>query len=211
MKQAENREFRRQSLLSAAMATVARFDIQGATVARICDEAGASRGLIAHYFDSKESLLLAALENWFHQALEVKVAIAKDDSLMAEQKIRAISLSSFQAPVYSWENAAAWQAFTNASRHHQSYAKAIRSASENVRKIMEKLFRQAEKEAGIKVDPEFSAKAIYALEDGLYNSLATGKDDFSIQDARCACELFIDGFFNSNRRLPNLLTVTERG
>ncbi|MGB5705673.1 MAG: TetR family transcriptional regulator, partial [Arenicellales bacterium] len=83
MSQAENREYRRASLLQAAIITVARYDIEGATVERICNEAGASRGLIAHYFDSKESLLLAALENWFNTALGIKTHIAQDTSLSA--------------------------------------------------------------------------------------------------------------------------------
>ena len=49
----ETRLFRQKALLKAALVTVAKFDIEGATVARICAEAGASRGLITHYFANK--------------------------------------------------------------------------------------------------------------------------------------------------------------
>ena len=195
MSQAENRRFRRRSLLQAAMSTVARYDIQGATVERICAEAGASRGLIAHYFDSKESLLLAALEGWFETAIEIKREIAGDESLSAEQRIRRISSASFSQPSYSWENAAAWQAFTNASRHDPAYASAIRSASREVRRLLEPLFEQAAREHGESIDVEDAARSLYILTDGLWGSLASGKDDLKVGTARRICDQFIDGCF----------------
>ena len=195
MNQAENRRFRQQSLLRAAMKTVARHDIQGATVERICNEAGASRGLIAHYYDSKEALLVAALESWFQTAIEIKSEIAQDASLSANEKIHRISASSFSPPAYSWENAAAWQAFTNASRHDRAYADSIRVASRTVRRMLVPLFEQAADDIKQTVDAEFAARSLYALEDGLYNSLATGKDDLKLSDARKACAKFIDDCF----------------
>ncbi len=193
MSQAENREYRRASLLQAAIITVARYDIEGATVERICNEAGASRGLIAHYFDSKESLLLAALENWFNTALGIKTHIAQDTSLSAEQRIREIAYSSVSPPTYSWEIAAAWQAFTNASRHNPAYAKPIRNASRYATKLIAPLFSQAADELGIELDGKDAAMGLYILDDGLWNSLATGKDKLTLTKARACCDRYIDG------------------
>ena len=195
MNQAENRRFRRQSLLRAAMKTVSRYDIHGATVERLCNEAGASRGLIAHYYDSKEALLLAALEDWFQTAIAIKSEIAEDVSQTVLQRIHQISRSSFSQPAYSWENAAAWQAFTNASRHDRAYADAIRGASRTVRRLLVPLFKQAAADNKVNIDAELAARNLYALEDGLYNSLATGKDDLKLGDARRACAKFIDDCF----------------
>lgn len=195
MNQAENRRFRRQSLLRAAIQIVARFDIQGATVERICAEAGASRGLIAHYFESKEELLLAALEDWFQTAIARKREIARDESLSAEQRIRQIASSNFTAPSYSWENAAAWQAFTNASRYNLAYADSIRSASREVRRLLKPLFVLAARDHKLQVDAGFAGKSLYVLIDGLWNSLATGKDDLKVGNARKICDQFVDGLF----------------
>lgn len=193
MSQAENREYRRASLLQAAIITVARYDIEGATVERICNEAGASRGLIAHYFDSKESLLLAALENWFNTALGIKTHIAQDTSLSAEERIREIAYSSVSPPSYSWEIAAAWQAFTNASRHNPAYAKPIRNASRYATKLIAPLFSQAADDLGIELDAKDAAMGLYVLDDGLWNSLATGKDKLTLAKARACCDRYIDG------------------
>ena len=194
--QAENREFRRKSLLQAAIVTVAKFDIAGATVERICAEAGASRGLIAHYFDSKEELLLAALTDWFDLALGIKKEISEDQTLSAKTKIKNISYSSFSNPSYSWETAAAWQAFTNASRHNKAYAKPIRDASRYSNAIVEPLFEQAAKEYGVRIDTRKSAVGLYILDDGLWNSLATGKDNLTIKLAKEYCDFYIEGCLN---------------
>ena len=83
------------------MTTVARYDIEAATVARICAEAGASRGLIGHYFDNKEDLLLCALRDLFSGAQALKQAIADDHGNDLAERVRRIAYCSFQAPVYS--------------------------------------------------------------------------------------------------------------
>ena len=72
---------------------VAQYDIAGATVERICGRAGASRGLIAHFYASKEDLLVAALTSKFDEALSVKEAIAKDPAFKPLRKIELIAQS----------------------------------------------------------------------------------------------------------------------
>lgn len=190
--QAENRAYRRRSLLDAAIATVARYDISGATVERICAEAGASRGLIAHYFDSKEALLIAALSDWFDQSFAIKDRIADDDALDAQGKIHAIAHATFEAPSYSWEIAAAWQAFTNASRYNPAYAGPIREASRRSHRLLRPLFAAAARARGLEIDARQSAIGLYVLDDGLWNSLATGKDDLTPARAKKICDAYIE-------------------
>ncbi len=197
--QAENRKFRRESLLRAAIVTVAQFDIAGATVERICAQAGASRGLIAHYFENKEELLLAALAHWFDTALFIKRQIADDASLSAYQRIKQVAYASFSSPSYSWETAAAWQAFTNASRYNQRYAEPIYRASRNTHALLEWLFAQAAQDRHLKIDARKAAVGLYILDDGLWNSLATGKDNLTLSQATEYCDGYIDGWLAVNK------------
>ena len=189
----ENREFRRRSLLRAAITAVARHDIHGATVERICAEAGASRGLIAHYFESKETLLLAALEDWYSDSISRKADIASDESRDAESRLRDLARSSFTPPTYSWEMAAAWQAFSNASRYHPEFARPIRRTSRRVTAMVEPLFARAAEDRGVVLDAKQSALGLYILDDGLWNSLATGKDRLTLKSAQSLCDQYIDG------------------
>ncbi len=191
--QPENRKFRRSSLLAAAIVTVAKHDITGATVDRICARAGASRGLLGHYFDSKENLLLAALSHWFHQALEIKREIARHPGWSAEERLRRIAYASFGPPLYDWHIAAAWQAFTNASRYNSAYAGPIRSASRNANALVAPLFAEAARDRDVRIDAKAAAVGLYILDDGLWNSLATGKDGLTTEKARSHCDAYIDG------------------
>lgn len=52
---------RREQIAFAACAVVAKFGFEHATVARIASEAGYTTGMVAHYFKSKQDIVLAAL------------------------------------------------------------------------------------------------------------------------------------------------------
>jgi len=54
---------RRQEILAGARASFARYGYEGATVRRLEEETGLSRGAIFHHFRDKESLFLAVAED----------------------------------------------------------------------------------------------------------------------------------------------------
>jgi AcrR family transcriptional regulator len=56
-------EARRQEILAAARACFARFGYEGATVRRLEEATGLSRGAIFHHFRDKDSLFLAVAED----------------------------------------------------------------------------------------------------------------------------------------------------
>ncbi|MEQ8665957.1 MAG: TetR family transcriptional regulator C-terminal domain-containing protein [Rhodospirillales bacterium] len=200
-RQSEIREFRRESLMRAALVTVGEHDLEGATVARICARAGASRGLISHYFSSKEDLLVAALRGLFDDAQALKERIAADESLTAVERIRRIAHSSFKAPVYSWEAAAAWQAFTNASRHNSAFRGAIRRPTQQAVTTVTPLFEQLAAKKALRGSPNESAMGLFILIDGLWNSLATGKDKLRPTQAMALCDTYLEGCLESDQ--PN--------
>lgn len=193
MRQVEIRRLRRRSLLRAALETVAEFDIEGATVARICARAGASRGLITHYFENKEELLLTALRGLFDEAQQLKESLAADRAQPPVERIKSIARSSFEAPVYSWEMAAAWQAFTNASRHNPAYREPIRQSTRQSVATVTTLFEQQADERGLLIEPAQAAMGLFVLIDGLWNSLATDKDGLLPAQAIAHCDTYIEG------------------
>ena len=195
---AENRTYRRECLIRSAIAAVAEHDLAGATVERICHGAGASRGLIAHYFDSKEELLLtAAGETYDAQAMAVKAAIAADKSLSGEARLKSMARSSFEAPIYSPHAIAAWQAFSNASRFQPAFMAVIRQVSENLQELYRPAFAAAAEERGTSLDANRAAIGLVVLVDGLWNSLATGRDALAPKDAIEIAHRFIEGCLGS--------------
>ncbi|MEP1384019.1 MAG: TetR family transcriptional regulator [Paraglaciecola sp.] len=191
--QAEIRVFREKALLRAALVTVAKFDIEGATVARICAEADASRGLITHYFDNKEDLLVAALSNLFNEAQSFKDAIARDDNLSAITRIHDIANSSFQAPVYTWEMAAAWQAYSNASRFNKAYQEPIRLSTQKFINTVAPLFKLLAAEQPLRLQPEEAARGLFIFINGLWNSMASEENDIRAEEAIMQCDVYING------------------
>lgn len=195
-KRQENRVYRRESLIRSAIATVAEYDIVGATVERICYGAGASRGLIAHYFDSKEELLLtAAAETYDQTAMSVKGEIAQDRTVASIQRLKRMAWSSFEEPIYSQDAIAAWQAFNNAARHQTAYMDVIRNVSKHLLEVYEPVFSDAAKEKGIPIDTHAMALGLVIIVDGLWHSLSTGRDHLTIDSAKSVAERYIDGCF----------------
>lgn len=189
----EARAFRQKTLLKAALVTVAKYDIEGATVARICAEAGASRGLITHYFESKEDLLVASLSSLFDEAQILKELIAGDDSLTAVERIRRIAYSSFEAPIYSWEMAAAWQAFTNTSRHNSAYKEPIRLSVQKFSDTASPLFELIALQQPLRLDSKDAARGLFILINGLWNSMAADDNGLEPKEAIMQCNVYISG------------------
>ena len=190
---AENRDFRRDSLITAAISVVARHDITGATVERICEHAGVSRGLIGHYFDSKEQLLVVALEFQFNRAVRIKYAIAQDTALTPVARLNAMAAASFEPPIYTVDEMSSWQAFTNASRSLPAFRPPIRYAGRALHDLFEPQFRAAAAERRLDINGSRAAFGLVTLLDGLWNSLATGKDNADPEEAIATCQLFIEG------------------
>lgn len=189
----ETRVFRQKTLLKAALVTVAKFDIEGATVARICAEAGASRGLITHYFASKEDLLVASLSSLFDEAQILKDSIANDDSLTAIERIRRIANSSFEAPIYSWEMAAAWQAFSNTSRYNPAYKEPIRLSTQKFSDTVSPLFELTALQQPLRINSKDAARGLFILINGLWNSMASEDNGIESEEAIMQCDVYISG------------------
>lgn len=58
-------EWRRTQLIDTALGVFARKGVEGATVKDLSDAAGVTPGLLYHYFQSKDDLLQAALEDHY--------------------------------------------------------------------------------------------------------------------------------------------------
>lgn len=65
-----NHAERRLEIADACLAVVSRAGLSGATTREIAKEAGFSHGIIAHYFNSKNDILRAALQRSYQQLAE---------------------------------------------------------------------------------------------------------------------------------------------
>src|SRR5687768_11589960 len=77
---------RRQEILAAARACFAQYGYEGATVRRLEEATGLSRGAIFHHFRDKESLFLAVAED---DAAEMTATVAKQGLVQVMRNLLA--------------------------------------------------------------------------------------------------------------------------
>src|SRR5690606_27546659 len=107
---------RRRDLIEAAIRDIAAKGYDKVTVSSICEEAGFSRGLIGHYFESKDGLLLEAVRSVADQLGEAMREAVNEVGLDPIDRIHALIRASFTAPGYSQENIAVWASLAGAAR-----------------------------------------------------------------------------------------------
>lgn len=123
-------EIRRQDLVAAAEAVLAREGVGGTSVRTICAEAGVSPGLLRHYFEGVDELIACAYEavsQRIDTALEAALAAAPPTP---RARLLAYLTASFAPPVLDPNLLAAWIGFWSlvktkprmAAIHAASYA-----------------------------------------------------------------------------------------
>ena len=104
------KDMRRDELMEAAIAIIAKEGLQRVTLAQIAVEAGMSTALVSHYFDSKEELLEATMRRLSGLYRGEIMALMPPDPTPG-QRLRAIIEGSFQPNNLSLESRKAWVQF----------------------------------------------------------------------------------------------------
>jgi AcrR family transcriptional regulator len=86
---AHNFPIRRREILEAAIGVIAERGYHGTSIADICAGAGVGRGVLYHYFKSKEEILLAIFDDFTAPLLERFTAIRVEPD--PERRLRALS------------------------------------------------------------------------------------------------------------------------
>ena len=73
----EQAEVRRALLIEAATRCLSSGGIGAFTIDRICEEAGVSRGLINHYFDGRDGLLVEVYKSSLYASVNTQIAEAR--------------------------------------------------------------------------------------------------------------------------------------
>lgn len=71
-------EYRRRELAEAAWRAIVKYGLDGTTTRLIAKESGYSNGVLAHYFESKDEILLEALRI-SHEGVDKRIREAVDD------------------------------------------------------------------------------------------------------------------------------------
>ncbi|WP_156928723.1 TetR family transcriptional regulator C-terminal domain-containing protein [Bradyrhizobium sp. th.b2] len=190
---------KRQEFVVAVMKAIAEHGYKDVTVATICEAAGFSRGLIAHYFPGKDALLLHAVGEVakdFEQATRAAADAAGPDPL---ERLRGIVTASFRAPVFTPEKVLVWVALASTSRWSPELAEIYRKLYRPYRRGLAHLMQRAAEARGLKINPDRLALTLTQLTEGLWAGWAADPKTVSAAEGEAACHDLLDAFFPSRR------------
>jgi AcrR family transcriptional regulator len=138
---------RRQDLLDVTIRCLARMGPRGATGREICRQAGVSHGLLRHYFDNPDNLLLETYQQLCDQFLarfEQELAPHEADPWTALERFFDLLFSE------QWASAdilGAWMAFWTMVRTHDEFAAINEDFNDRLRALLKKAARRLPREA----------------------------------------------------------------
>lgn len=189
---AEINVFRRRALMEGTIASLARHGVGGTTVQTITEEAGVSRGLIGHYFDSKDELIAEAFRHLFSEVgRQVRRELDRRGGDSATSRLFAFPEALFSSNVFTPLNRHAFLSFWHEVRFNDLVRKANRELYRDYIARMAGLFERAAAEGGVSIDGRAAALGLVALTDGLWLGLSIHDRVMSSAQATELCHAYL--------------------
>lgn len=183
----EAADVRRQALIEATARCLAEKGVGGTSVRAICARAGVSSGLLTHYFDGVDALILATYADVgtrVSAALDAAVAAAGDDP---RDRLRACLQANFHEPILDPDLLATWIAFWSLVKSDPAIAAVHADVYGGTRAQLEALL-QAAAPALSASQTRIAAISLSALVDGLWLELCLDRSTFSPEEAQAMVE-----------------------
>jgi TetR/AcrR family transcriptional repressor of bet genes len=196
---AEINDFRRRALMEGAIESMAVHGVAGTTVQTICTLAGASRGLIGHYYDSKEALMAEAFKHLFDDVAQQVRKRVEAQGGGPTARLKAMPAALFSPKVLTKTNRDAFLSFWHEVRFNDLVRKANKQLYVDYANRVEALFAEAAREQGVALDARKAALGLIGLSDGLWLGLSIHGQMISSHQAADMCLMFIESQFDAAR------------
>ena len=183
----ESADTRRDALITACAASLAKNGVQGTSVRVICTEAGVSPGLLRHYYDGIDALI-AATYRWTGGRVQTALADAVAAAPQTPRdRLLAYLTASFVPPIADPELLATWLAFWALTKTDPLIAALHGEIYRDYRADLEMLLAACQPG-----DHRLTAIALTALVDGLWLELSLGDAPFSREEAGMLVAMWLD-------------------
>ncbi|OCW58001.1 hypothetical protein AWJ14_02330 [Hoeflea olei] len=164
----EPKALRREQLINATIDSLAKRGYAATTLADVAEGAGLSRGIVNFHFTSKDNLLSETIRflqdeytaNW--QAMLKKAAPDTSSQLLA------LVTADLDRKICTHRKLAAWFALITEARSRPAYHEMAWERDEKYRTTLAAICERARQEGGYDFDPQSTADAIYAMQEGLW-------------------------------------------
>lgn len=194
-------EQRKALLIEATLACLKRHGFQGASIRKICAEAGVSVGLINHHYSGKDELVAEAyltVTGRVMQLLREAIAEAAPD---ARARLSAFFRASFCAELLDPQLLDAWLAFWGAVKTAEAINQAHDHSYGEYRTLLAQALKDlAQEQAWSDFDADLAAIALSALLDGLWLESGLNPNTFIPEQGVQICEAWVDGLQHGGRQ-----------
>ncbi|MFJ3051150.1 MULTISPECIES: TetR family transcriptional regulator C-terminal domain-containing protein [Pseudomonas nitroreducens/multiresinivorans group] len=194
-------EQRKALLIEATLACLKRHGFQGASIRKICAEAGVSVGLINHHYSGKDELVAEAyltVTGRVMQLLREAIAEAAPD---ARARLSAFFRASFCAELLDPQLLDAWLAFWGAVKTAEAINQAHDHSYGEYRTLLAQALKDlAQEQAWSDFDADLAAIALSALLDGLWLESGLNPNTFTPEQGVQICEAWVDGLQYGGRQ-----------
>ena len=183
----------RQAMIDATLDIIAEAGIGGASVSRIVEKSGLSRGMIHLHFGTKEKLLVEAARSMaddYYRNLFQFINAAPD--LPAQRLIAMIDADLDEASL-SAKSIAIWFAFRGAARAHNEFARYSDTRDRRLRDLFTATFAELIGKAADAPEVIDAATGTIALMEGMWADYFLHSDAFDRDAARRVVLHFIAG------------------
>jgi len=192
----EPAEVRRQALIEATARCMAEDGVGGTSVRAICAKAGVSSGLLTHYFEGIDALILVTYGEVARQVTSIREQAVSRAGEEPVDRLRAYLLSNFRPPLLDAELLGTWTAFWSLAQTSEEIAKAPGRIKDNARSKLASLLKDAAP-ALTEAEAHLAAISLGALVDGLWLDLCLDQSSCSSEEAQAIVEEAITQAMNT--------------
>jgi len=187
-------DVRRRSLIEATARCLVRDGFEGASVRRICQEAGVSAGLLRHYFDGKDDLVATTYDTMAADLARITHEKLTATPGPAEARLDAFFVVSFTPEFISEEALLAWVAFWRLIRTDRRFKEMHRRVYAAYRQDLADVLAEIAADRGLRINPRLAALSLTGLIDGLWLELSLDPTAFTPEEAIDVCRNWVDSF-----------------
>lgn len=171
-------ELRRKELRQAALAVLQKEGLAGATLEKVAQHAGASKGIVLHYFRNKQELFEHAMREANASLRDAVIARLKTATSPVE-RLKAVVEGNFEERFYQPSICQAWLSLCAEVSHDETLARIQKVIHARMRSNLTSALRTLVREDDIKT----VALGITTLIDGLWLRRGLQTENFTREDA----------------------------
>lgn len=190
---------RRKALIGATLHCLSRLGPHRTGVREICRHVGVSPGLLRHYFEGKDDLILEAFKlvtTEFHAEI---AKVLENGAASPEDRLKACFRLNFSRQITEDETVGAYLAFWTLARTDPAVHRIQRSAYKDLRALFEPVLKALAEERAAPMDPRQAAIGLIALLDGLWLEMCLDPKAFSRNKAVAMSWSWLDALAGGNR------------